>query len=105
MSGRVLPTEPGWWWAAFDPLAEEQVVVWVGERDGRLFARYGMLLFPIANEAIRFVGPVLTTAEVAALRAEVASLQARISDFEKYTEILCPDCGAPTDGLPDGWPA
>jgi DNA-directed RNA polymerase subunit RPC12/RpoP len=52
---------------------------------------------------------VVGTAEdvdaVAALRAEVASLQARISDFEKYTEIMCPDCGAPTDGLPDGWPA
>jgi hypothetical protein len=68
-------------------------------------SRFGTRTLPVDDQGLDWLEPVAPPGTVARLEAEVASLQTRISDFEKYTEIMCPDCGAPTDGLPDGWPA
>jgi hypothetical protein len=113
MSRRAVPTRPGWWWVGtFDgDRVFDLSVVEVCRFDGGLRARFNGDWFEFEQVTRAWHGtrdwiePVANPETLAALRAEVASLQARISDFEKYTEIMCPDCGAPTDGLPDGWPA
>ncbi len=59
---------------------------------------------PATENGIAHLWPKAEAA-VRELRRDHRDISGLVEQYEKYTEILCPDCGAPTDGLPDGWPA
>ncbi len=103
MTARVLPTEPGWWWVIVNG-SPPGVLLLLRSPLG-LRAHFEGYSVPADDQGLNWLEPVAPPGTVARLEAEVARLAARNADFEKYTEIMCPDCGAPTNGLPEGWPA
>lgn len=79
MNERVIPTEPGWWWASFCGQEPECVYVFFGGGGDLIVDRDGTAAFDVVSTAFTWVEPVAPIGDLAAAESELDALKQRIA--------------------------